>query len=169
MAQNQRKPIELQKATRSLHRSKAEIEAREKSEVAPATDEIRAPKHLTKAQKAEFNKLAKQLLKIKIMGETDCDALARYVVARDLYLSALDAVQKQEELKPDDDDLESMASWVKVLEPLDRRLERYSNQCCTLARDLGLTIASRCRLVVPQAEEPEKKNKFAKFQEVENG
>lgn len=169
MAGQERKPIELQKATRRIHRTEAEIKARERSEVKPCEAGIKAPAHLSKKQKADFNKLARQLQKIKIMGETDCDVLARYVVARDLYLSALDAVERQEELKPDADDLEAMSMWVHILEPLDRRLERYSNQCSAYARDLGLTIASRCKLVVPQAEEPEKKNKFAEFQEAESG
>ena len=40
--------------------------------------------------------------------------------------------------------------------------DRYYKQCRQGAADFGLTISSRCRLVVPKAEE-KPQNKFAKF------
>ena len=40
--------------------------------------------------------------------------------------------------------------------------EKYAKECRMLASDLGLTITSRCKLVVPK-QEPPKKNKFDKF------
>ena len=41
--------------------------------------------------------------------------------------------------------------------------DRYFRQCRQGAADFGLTVSSRCRLVVPKAEETPKENKFSKF------
>ena len=42
--------------------------------------------------------------------------------------------------------------------------DRYFKQCRQGAADFGLTVSSRCRLVVPKADkEVTKENKFAKF------
>ena len=41
--------------------------------------------------------------------------------------------------------------------------DRYFKQASALARDLGLTISSRCKLVVPAKDEEPKVNKFAQF------
>ena len=42
--------------------------------------------------------------------------------------------------------------------------DRYFKQCRQGAADFGLTVSSRCRLVVPKADkETPKENKFAKF------
>ena len=85
----QRQPIELVIANGKKNLTKAEIEERRAAEVQPCTDEIVAPSYLTATQKKRFSKLADQLQKIKIMGETDCDTLARYVTAQELYEQAV--------------------------------------------------------------------------------
>lgn len=171
-----REPIDLLLAKDKKHFSKDEIAARRASEVPPCPDEIVPPSHLNAAQKKHFIKLAEQLDKIRIMGETDCDTLARYVVAEMLYR---DAVKEQRRLakdrpKEDDPSYEVPADYYKALETwyvaqdiADRRQERYFKQASALARDLGLTISSRCKLQVPVKAEPEKPaNKFAKFGKV---
>lgn len=38
--------------------------------------------------------------------------------------------------------------------------DRYFRQCRQGAADFGLTVSSRCRLIVPKAPETPKKNKF---------
>ncbi len=43
--------------------------------------------------------------------------------------------------------------------------DRYFRQCRQGAADFGLTVSSRCRLVVPKAQEAPKDNKFSKFAE----
>ena len=111
-----------------------------------------------------FDLLAGQLVKIKIMGETDCEALARYITAQELYeqtVKDLRAVQKD---KPKDPSVESLMVWASLLEKLDKRQDRYFKQAQTAARDLGLTIGSRCKLQVPVKEEAPKVNKFAQFE-----
>ena len=150
----QRQPIELVLAKGNKHLTKAEIEARRNSEIGPLTGDITPPAYLTKKQKAEFNTIAGQLQELKIMGETDVDALARYVVANSMYVDTVKKLRRKE-VKEDPDLYEQ---WIKVQDKLFR-------QARTAAGDLGLTISSRCRLVVPEVNKPpEKTNKFQKFQ-----
>lgn len=150
----QRQPIELVLAKGNKHLTKTEIEARRNSEVKPLTGEIVPPAYLTKKQKAEFNTIAAQLQDLKIMGETDVDALARYVVANTFYINAVKKLRSREVSA----DPELFESWLKIQEKMFR-------QCRSSANDLGLSISSRCKLVVPAAEKPEgKANKFKKFE-----
>ena len=117
-----------------------------------------------------FNKLAGQLEKIKIMGDTDVDTLARYVVAELNYEAAVREQRKLAKGRPGPEDEEYFAKlgdWYALLEAADKRQDRYCKQASALARDLGLTISSRCKLVVPKtAEEKPKVNKFAQFGKV---
>lgn len=160
-----RQPIDLVIANGRKNLTKAEIEERRSSEVQPCTDDIAAPSFLTASQKKRFDKIAGQLQKIKIMGETDVEVLARYVTAQEHYEQAvkdLRAVQKQRP-KGDDATVETLIAWADMLEKLDKRLERYFKQAQTAASALGLTISSRCKLQVPVKEEQVKTNKFAAF------
>ena len=150
----QRQPIELVVAKGAKHLTKDEIERRRKSEVGPLEGEITPPTYLTKKQKAEFNSIAAKLKDLKIMGETDIDALARYVVANTFYINAVKKLRSKEVRE----DPELFGSWLKIQEKL-------FNQCRASANDLGLSISSRCKLVVPASDKPpEKTNKFKKFE-----
>ena len=167
-----RQPIELIMAKGKKNLTKAEIAERLATEVQPRTDDIVAPAYLTATQKKHFVKLAGQLAKIKIMGETDCDTLARYVVAETQYQTAVKDQRRLAKERPNRDDprYASPADYVRELEiwymeqgAADSRQARYFKQASTLARDLGLTISSRCKLQVPVKEEKPKVNKFAQF------
>ena len=151
----QRLPIEVVQARGSKHLTKAEIQERKEREIKPVTDDIIAPDYLTKKQKDTFYKLSAQLEKLKIMGETDVDALARYIVANDSYVHATKQLRKSE-VKNDPMKYES---WSKIQ-------ERNFKMVRASANDLGLSISSRCKLVVPGAnkEDKPKENKFAKFE-----
>ena len=151
----QRLPIEVVQARGSKHLTKAEIQERKEREIKPVTDDIIAPDYLTKKQKDTFYKLASQLEKLKIMGETDVDALARYIVANDSYVHATKQLRKSE-VKNDPMKYES---WSKIQ-------ERNFKMVRASANDLGLSISSRCKLVVPgtNKEDKPKENKFAKFE-----
>ena len=151
----QRLPLEVVQARGSKHLTKAEIQERQEREIKPITDDIIAPDYLTKKQKDIFYKLASQLEKLKIMGETDVDALARYIVANDSYVHATKQLRKSE-VKNDPMKYES---WSKIQ-------ERNFKMVRASANDLGLSISSRCKLVVPGAnkEDKPKENKFAKFE-----
>ena len=157
----QRQPIELVIANGRKNLTKAEIQERLDSEVKPIADNITAPDYLTKRQKAEFDMYAEQLQKLKIMGETDNDALARYIISKDLYIKVSKQLTKREVLN-------NPIALDKYLKNQDRLFK----QCRASAIDLGLTISSRCKLVVPATKEPPKKeNKFEKFKKgsVANG
>lgn len=150
----QRLPLEVIQARGAKHLTKAEIQERREREIKPITDNIIAPTFLTKKQKDEFYKIAEQLKKLKIMGETDVDALGRYIIAKDFYINAVKQMRKPE-VKSDPYKFDA---WSKIQ-------ERYYKQCRSSANDLGLSITSRCKLVVPETKnETPKENKFAKFE-----
>jgi P27 family predicted phage terminase small subunit len=150
------------------HWTKDEIQERLDSEVQPVEDEIAAPSFLTAKQKKEFDRIAAQLQKLKIMGETDCDTLGRYIVAQDLYTQAVKDLRAIRKLRPKDTgdpvlDLSNAVAWSEMLDKLDKRCDRYFKQATTAAAKLGLTITDRCRLVVPVKNEEPKGNKFDRF------
>lgn len=155
MGGRQRLPIEVVQARGSKHLTKAEIHERQEREIKPITDSIIAPSYLTKKQKDTFYKLSEQLQKLKIMGETDVDALARYIVSNDNYIHATKQLRKSD--VKNDPTLYDL--WIKTQ-------ERSFKMVRASANDLGLTITSRCKLVVPGAnkEETPKENKFKKFE-----
>ena len=164
-----REPIALIQAKGKKNLTKAEIKEREATEVQPCTDEIVAPSYLTAAQRKQFDKLAGQLQKIKIMGETDCEALARYVTAQALYEQAVKDLRAIHRQKPKDMEARVLVAWADALDKLDKRQDRYFKQAQTAARDLGLTISGRVKLQIPVKEEAPKVNKFAQFEVIKGG
>lgn len=147
-------PVEVVLAKGKKHLTKAEIEERRAREIKPLDGEIIAPDYLTKKEKAQFYEIAEKLQRLKIMGETDVDALGRYITANGLYINAVKMLRKTE-VKNNPDLLEA---WSKIQ-------ERYFKQARASANDLGLTISSRCKLVVPDTEkETPKENKFKCFE-----
>lgn len=164
----QRQPTHLVVAKGKKHFSKEELADRLAREVQPCTDGIEAPGYLTAKQKKQFDKIAGQLKKIKIMGETDVDALARYITAQDLYEDAVKELRRLKKERPKDPDEENyyirMELWHKSQDLADKRQDRLFKQAQAAARDLGLTISSRCKLQVPEpAEEAPKADKFSRF------
>lgn len=161
----QRQPTALILAKGTKHFTKDEIKERMDTEVQPCTDDITAPSYLTASQKKRFDKIAGQLQKIKVFGETDVEALARYIVVQENYERVVKDLRTVERQRPKGDaaTLEAMLMWTEMVEKLDKRLERYVKQARSLASDLGLTITSRVKLVVPVREEQPKVNKFAAF------
>lgn len=154
-----KQPIELVIANGKKHLTKDEINFRRDSEVKPITDDIRAPSYLTAKQKKQFNEIASKLIKLKIMGETDVDALARYIISNDLYLNTVKQLRKKEVQK----DVDTLSKWSNLQ-------DKFFKQCRTCASDLGLTISSRCKLVIPEInKEAPRKNKFKKFEKVTAG
>lgn len=168
----QRLPLEVVQARGSKHLTKAEIKERQEREIKPITDNIIAPAYLTKKQKNEFYTISEQLQKLKIMGETDVDALARYIIAQNFYTDTIKAIRNLPKEKPKKEEFSNVSEYYSNLEIwytrgaiLDRRQERYFKQCRSSANDLGLSISSRCKLVVPETKpETPKENKFKQFE-----
>ena len=156
-----RQPVQLILANGAKHLTKKEIKERMDSEVQPCTDGIAAPSYLTAKQRKQFDTIADQLQRIGIMGETDCDTLARYIIAQGFYEQAVKDLRQAQKVWPKDPI--ALASWANTLEKMDKRQDRYFKQAQTAAAALGLTISSRCKLALPSSAEPPKTNKFAKF------
>ena len=168
-----RQPIALIQAKGRKNLTKEEIARRIAEEVQPCADDLRAPSYLTIKQKTHFDKLARQLSKIKILGETDVEALARYVTAEAQYETTTKDLRALTKAKPkqNQDDpakyLILMGQWVDTQERLAKLQDRYFKQAQTAAAALGLTISSRCKLIAPKTEEAPRVNKFAQFEEAE--
>lgn len=166
-----RQPIALIQAKGRKNLTKKEIEQRMAEEVQPCDDDIRAPSYLTIKQKTHFDKLANQLAKIKILGETDVEALARYVTAEAQYETTTKDLRSLMKAKPkqNTEDPEAyynaVGLWTDAQERMAKLQDRYFKQAQTAANALGLTISSRCKLVAPKSEETPRVNKFAQFAE----
>lgn len=148
-----KQPLELVVAKGKTHLTKEEIEEREKTEVKPVNSDVVAPSYLTKKQKEEFDEIARQLKALNVLNETDADAIARYVLSRSVYIKVTKQLSKSE-----------VIGNPSVLNSYLKNQDRLFKQCRAAASDLGLTITSRCKLVVPEVAKPVKpENKFAKF------
>lgn len=163
---NQKEPIDLILAKGKKHLTKAEIEERRKTEIKTDYINVTAPEYLSEEEKQEFNRITTILLDIGIINELDEDCLARYLIANTNYVNYTKELRmlninltkaKKPEKKKD------------ILSQIDLYLtyqDRALKQCRACANDLGLSISSRARLVMPPAKEPPKENKFAKFKVV---
>ncbi len=158
-----RQPIALVQAKGKKHLTKAEIQERARQEVAPINDDLTPPPYLTAAEKKRFAKLAQQLDKLQILGETDVEALARYVSAQTMYEQAVKELRTLQKQRPKTDDAAAVIGWANALEIMDKRVDRFYKMAANAAAALGLTISSRCKLVAPVKQEAPKVNKFSKF------
>lgn len=146
-----RQPIELLEIKGKKHLTKVEIEQRKSTEVKADSNNVVAPDYLNAAQKKKFGEIANELLSIGIISNLDCDCLGRYLIAETAYLNL---TKRLNALSLDD---------IITYEKTANLQDKYFKQCRSLASDLGLSISSRCKLVVPKKEEKPKENKFAKF------
>lgn len=148
-----RQPTDLIKANGRKHLSKAEEAERRSREVsAPPAKTARPPKWLPETLKKEFRALGKQLIAAGLYTDLDADTLGRYLVAQHQWLIATGEAEKAlTACEPDPDrpgavrrtpDQAQAEAWGRVQ-------ERYFKQARNCANDMGLTVSSRCRLVIP--------------------
>lgn len=172
MAGRPREPVDLIKAKGKKHLTKAEYEERKNSELQVPFTDVEPPDYLSAKQKREFSAIASQLLDLNIMTELDVNVLAQYCIAKTLYLDYSDQLKKVmakknavhkwgviEEIAANCEDQEEMR---KLLEAILRRQrgddatvlmnlqDKAFKQCLACAKELGLTITSRVKLVIPQ-------------------
>lgn len=152
-----RKPANVIEMAGKSHISKEELRKRRESEVQANADAVRPPGYLNDAQATEFTALAHELLRIGIMSNLDCDALARYIQSRDKYLR-YDAIV--DDMLSRCDSFQSAVAVSGGLKDFETLRDKAYKQCRAAASDLGLTIASRCKLVVPRPPDDKPKNKF---------
>ena len=139
----QRQPIELLLAKGKKNFSKAEIEERKAKEVKANTDNIKPPSYLSKELIPNFEYIANQLADIGIMTNLDCEVLARYVMLENQFQQIS---SKLLQLNIDD---EEYYKFCNLQEKIFKQVRQVGN-------DLGLSISSRCKLVVPSKEKEEK-------------
>lgn len=143
--------------TLKKHLSQAEAAERRSQEFTlPPAEKAIPPKWLgrgfddstAKALKAEFRKLGKQLIDAGLYADLDADTLAHYLVARHQWELAAVEAEKYLQAKMG----ASADGWGKVQ-------ARYFADARKCANELGLTLTSRCKLIVPEkngsADEPE--------------
>lgn len=142
-----RQPIELLEAKGAKHLTQAEIEERKAQEVkapVPNKRKVTPPKYLPKNLHKKFREIARQLIDLGLISLLDYDVLARYLMAEAAYLVITQKVNDA-----------ITAGELEEADNLSRMQDRYFKQCRANANDLGLTISSRCRLVIPQVQAPQ--------------
>lgn len=145
-----RQPTDLVVAKGKKHLTQAEEKARRANEVNACTDKaVRAPKWLPEDLRSDFNWISKRLIELNIFCKLDRDTLGRYLVAQKAWVSASGYASEAIAAR----DVEAAADWSAIQ-------DRYFKQCRACAGDLGLTITSRCSLVIPQKPEAEGKDPF---------
>lgn len=134
-----RQPTDVVIANGRKHLSRAEEAERRAGEVkvSPAKT-AKPPKWLLEELKPDFRRLGKRLIAAGLYTELDTDTLGRYLVAQHQWELATDEVEKAlAEIDP-----EEAEDWSRIQ-------DRYFKQTRACANDMGLTMTSRCRLVVP--------------------
>jgi P27 family predicted phage terminase small subunit len=138
-----REPVDLIKAKGKKHLTKAEYEERKEQELDVPFTDVEPPEYLSGEKQIEkFNKYAKMLLSIGIFTELDVDCLARYIMGEQLYLQYTRLLIRLVK-----------SNNFEELSKIQGLQDKAFRQCQQCARDLGLTVSSRCKLVVPQVED----------------
>jgi len=145
-----REPVDLIKAKGKKHLTKAEYEERKAQELEVPFTDIEPPNFLPKTFHKEFFEISGKLEAIGIMTELDTVSLAQYLIAKQNYISytamLLKVIKRNSDPNRTSLDEDDVVENTKIQALQDRALR----QCQSCARDLGLTITSRARIVVPQ-------------------
>lgn len=139
------------------HLSKEKILEREQQEVKAPSDNIKVPSYLKdKKLKAEFKKISKELINLNLMSNLDCDALARFLIAQGEYVRITEELKNVQLMIENEDtgEMEVNNSYERLVIVHDK----FFKQARSAAMDLGLTISSRCKLIMPKAENKEEDN-----------
>ena len=150
------------------HWTKDEIASRRREELKlPKPKRLKAPKWLDPAAKKLFGDYAKLLLAFPegIVSELDTGTLARYCDCELAYAEAsaqktawLAQAAKLHRNSLDDGGLPALgkdddyATAQKQVDYWSSQMARFEKICRGCAADMGLSVTSRCRLVVPQVE-----------------
>ena len=152
-----RQPTDLVLAKGRKHLSKKEVADRKAAEIRlDKPKSVKIPAWLPKeasALRSTFRKLAKALIAADFgYSDLDADTLGRYVVAQYEYEKAW----KLASAAICENDRKKAEAWTAVM-------DKYFKQAHTCANDLGLTITSRCRLVLPESAQKKEENPFELF------
>jgi P27 family predicted phage terminase small subunit len=164
MAGRKKQPLSvIQGKGRSNHITKQEMKEREQQEEAMKgyTDNIEPPNYLTKKQQDEFEKVAAELIRLNIFSNLDVDGLARYLDTRDEYIKVTKMLRT---MKPGrKETVGNGEKWTFTSDDY-AKMSRVKNQlgreCRSAASELGLSITSRLKLVIPKTEDDKPKSEF---------
>lgn len=160
-----REPIDLIVAKGKKHLTIEEYNERKQAEVVALADNVRPPAFLLQKEREKFAEIAKQLIDLKIMSNLDCDVLARYIRAETEYVKVTKQIQgikflpDKKSTVTEDEQIREQYVRYNYLSKIQNRLMKACNEN---ARELGLTISSRCKLVIPKEKEEKPENKFMK-------
>lgn len=151
MAGRPRQPLSvIQGKGKSNHITKAEAKKRKEQEEKAKgfTDKIEAPEYLLKEQKEEFYEIADELMRLDIFSNLDVDYLARYIDSKTEYEKITKIMRN---IKRPNNSPEQLKMYT------DLRINRntFFNECKAAASELGLSITSRLKLVIPDKDEEE--------------
>jgi P27 family predicted phage terminase small subunit len=165
MAGRNKQPLSvIQGKGRSNHLTKDEIKKRQNQEenMRGFTDKVKPPSYLTTAQKREFVEIADELMKLRIFSNLDVDTLARYLDSKYQYLQM---VKEMKKIKPTttvtDPDGKKTTFANEDYPKLVRVKNTLFGECRAAAGDLGLTITSRLKLVIPPTDDGKKEKSEA--------
>ncbi|ATX84789.1 phage terminase small subunit P27 family [Bacillus velezensis] len=155
-----RQPVDLLLVKGKKNLTKQEIEERRAQEVKAPNDKVKAPSYLPKDLKREFKKIADELKNIGIMTNLDVDALARFLFAQKQYLEMTEVLLETPiTALVEDDDGNKFEVANKTYSDLLINQDKLFKQCRQASSDLGLTISSRCKLVIPKKDDGKPKSK----------
>lgn len=136
-----RQPTDVVIANGRKHLSKSEEAERRAGEVkVPTAKAAKPPKWLPEELRKDFRAIGKQLIAAGLYTELDADTLGRYLIAQSEYLMATSHVHNAYQER----DPEAVEDWSRIQ-------DRHFKQARNCANDMGLTVTSRCRLVVPES------------------
>lgn len=155
-----KQPVNLLVLKGNKNLTKKEIEERKAQEVKAPSDKVKPPSYLPTKLKKEFKRISSELVEIGIMTNLDNDALARFLMAQKMYIEVTDNLMKipsvievpnivKDEYGEKFQDGMKEAANPDFSELLINQ-DKLFKQCRSAASDLGLTISSRCRLVMPK-------------------
>ena len=135
-----RQPTAVVEANGRKHLSRAETDARRDAEIQiPPAEKVTPPKWLPKECRTEFRKVGEMLRDAGLYSDLDRDVLAQYFLCRVRWLAA--DTQAAAAIASEDEKLAK--EWTSV----QQSYFRQARQC---AEAVGLSVSSRCRLVVPE-------------------
>ena len=139
MAECNMKPVAVQEAQRRVHRDAEDIYDRARREPHSPDTAISPPEYLTDEHDVyEFERYAEMLDRLHVWSELDADELARYVSAESAYRDYVR--QLRAAIRSGD---------VSEMGRIQRLEIAQAEQARKSASALGMTITSRCKLVVP--------------------
>ena len=148
-----RQPLVVIEGKGKKHLTKKEkLERAEREVKAEKPKYVLAPDYLPQELREKFKSISRQLLALDIFSKLDRDSLAMYLIARSQYVQATEHVQRALEAGK----TEAVSDWAGVQ-------DKFFKQARACANDLGLTVTSRCRLVLPQKKDEDEGDEMEKL------